>query len=85
MAAMAAGWDKFKCHLVCVLDEVFHCGGDLIVQEMFARCDAGPSEAEHYRRVSAGEFGIGVILDGLDEDGAIVNLHHNHDVLVVRL
>jgi hypothetical protein len=82
IAAMAAWWDKFECHLVCVPDEVFHCRGDLIVQDMFARCDSGQLEAEHQCRVSSGEFGISAILDGLNKDGATVNFHHNHDVFV---
>ena len=47
IVAMVAGWDKFKCHVVCVFDKAFHYGGDVIVQDMFARCDAGLIEAEH--------------------------------------
>jgi len=82
---MAAKWDKFDCHLVCVPDEVFHCQGDLVVQDMFARCDAGLLEAEHHCRVCLGEFGISAILDGLNKDGATVNFNHNHDVFVACL
>ena len=52
---------------------------------MFAWCNAGPLEAEHQRRVSSGEFGIGTILDGLNKDGAAVNVHHDHYVFVARL
>jgi hypothetical protein len=85
IAVMTARWDKFKGHLVCVPDEVFHCHGDLIVQDMFAQCDSGPLEVENQCGVSLGEFSIGAILDGLNKDGATVDLHHNHDVLVARL
>jgi hypothetical protein len=82
---MTAGWDKFEDHLVSVPDEVFHCHGDLIVQDMFAWCDSGPLEVEHQCGVSSGEFGVSAILDGLNKDSATVDLHHNHDVLVARL
>ena len=82
---MVAWWDHFKCHLVSILDEVFHCSGDLILQDVFAWCDACPSEAENECGVSMGEFSVTAILDGFDKDGATVDLHHNHDVLVACL
>jgi hypothetical protein len=37
VSAMAAWRNKFVCHFVCVGDERFHCRGDLIVEDMFAR------------------------------------------------
>ena len=85
VAAMTARWDKFEGRFVCVPDEVFHCHGDLIVQDMFARCDSGPLEVEHQCGVSLGEFVVGPILDGFNKVGTTVDLHHNHDVLVARL
>jgi hypothetical protein len=37
ISEMAAQRNKFVCHFVCLGDERFHCHGDLIVEDMFAR------------------------------------------------
>jgi hypothetical protein len=45
ISAVAAWRDQFVCHFVCVGDESFHCHGDLIAEDMFARENASTVQA----------------------------------------
>ena len=49
ISAMASWRYKFVCHFVCVSDERFHCHGDLIVEDMFARENSSVVQASDER------------------------------------
>jgi hypothetical protein len=68
-----------------VLDKVFHGLGDFIVQNVFARLDAGTVETAHEGSVSSGELGIFAVLEGFNKYGAAVSFDHDHDVLMAGL
>ena len=71
--------------MVFVVDEVFHGLGDFVVQDVFARLDAGTVETAHEGSVGASELGIFSVLDGFNEDEAAVDVDHDHDVLMAGL
>ena len=64
---------------------MFHGDGDFIVKYMFTRMDAEVFEVCHERRVGSGEFGIGSVFGGFDEDGAGFDFDHDHDIVVPGL